>query len=108
MKIFSSILGISMSITMLIFNPPLYDRYADGYDILNSGKVSESLGIDLLRKLAGEKVFGNVLEVAVGTGLQTEYYDWNKISKYTGEFILSLSISLSISSQLTESNWIQV
>ena len=27
---------------------------------------------------------GNVLEVAVGTGLQLKFYDWSKISSYTG------------------------
>ena len=61
-----------------------YDRFANTYDSLNSGTYSKAFGIDSMRSIAGEYAQGQVLEVAVGTGLQLPYYRWNQISSYTG------------------------
>lgn len=61
-----------------------YDKFADSYDSLNSGTYSKAFGIDSMRSMAGKYAKGEVLEVAVGTGLQLPYYTWNQISSYTG------------------------
>jgi ubiquinone/menaquinone biosynthesis C-methylase UbiE len=61
-----------------------YDRFSSSYDELDGGEATELLGINKMRKLASNYVRGNVLETAVGTGLQTQFYDWDKIVKYTG------------------------
>ena len=61
-----------------------YDKFANNYDSLNSGTYSKAFGIDSMRSIAGEYAQGQVLEVAVGTGLQLPYYKWNQISSYTG------------------------
>jgi len=61
-----------------------YDKFANSYDDLNSGLYSRAFGIDSMRSMAGEYAQGEVLEVAVGTGLQLPYYRLNKISSYTG------------------------
>jgi ubiquinone/menaquinone biosynthesis C-methylase UbiE len=62
-----------------------YNQYASSYDILDGQSMaSKSFGINELRLEAAKYVSGNVLEVAMGTGLQTDYYDWNSISSYKG------------------------
>jgi methyltransferase OMS1, mitochondrial len=61
-----------------------YDSFSSTYDIIDGGAVASVLGIDGLRAEAGRNVGGDVLEVAVGTGLQSQYYDWSKISSFTG------------------------
>lgn len=75
--------------SLLIFDvnnmqiPTRYDEYSEAYDSLNSGIMTKSLGIDTLRMNAAKMVTGNVLEVAVGTGLQMQYYDWDKMASYS-------------------------
>jgi ubiquinone/menaquinone biosynthesis C-methylase UbiE len=59
-----------------------YDAYSGSYDTINKGIVPELLGINNMRK--GISAKGNILEVAVGTGLQLPYYNWNKITSYIG------------------------
>ena len=61
-----------------------YDSFSTTYDKLNGGFASNALGIDEMRRLAGDYVSGDVLEVAVGTGLQSQYYDWSKLRSFTG------------------------
>ena len=64
---------------------PVYDAFAMTYDVLDSGTLSKALGIDAMREKAGALIKGgNVLEVAVGTGLQAAYYPWEKITSFTG------------------------
>ena len=53
--------------------PELYNSYASSYNILNGGKSAEALGINELRVKAGAVAMGDVLEVAVGTGLELDY-----------------------------------
>ena len=71
---------------MLSINHPNYlnyDNFSFNYDNLNSGSVTSILKIDNMRSLASDFVNGNVLEIAVGTGIQTNYYNWNNIKSYT-------------------------
>jgi methyltransferase OMS1 len=52
-----------------------YDTYSRTYDDLDGKKrVVETLGIDQLRTKMFERVKGDVLELAVGTGLNLPYY----------------------------------
>ena len=52
-----------------------YDTYSRTYDDLDGNKrVVETLGIDQLRTKMFERVKGDVLELAVGTGLNLPYY----------------------------------
>ena len=52
-----------------------YDAYSQTYDNLDGNKiVVETLGIDQLRTKMFERVEGDVLELAVGTGLNLPYY----------------------------------
>ena len=63
-----------------------YDSYSSAYDQLD-GKTSASantFGVLDLRQQASESVSGDVLEVAIGTGLQSEYYDAENINSFTG------------------------
>ena len=61
-----------------------YDYFSSTYDKLNGGSVTGALGIDEMRREAGNYVYGDVLEIAIGTGLQSQYYSWPKINRYTG------------------------
>jgi ubiquinone/menaquinone biosynthesis C-methylase UbiE len=61
-----------------------YDSFSATYDKLNSGTLTSSLGIDDMRRQAAKFVTGDVLEVAVGTGLQSQYYDWLKVKSFAG------------------------
>jgi ubiquinone/menaquinone biosynthesis C-methylase UbiE len=53
--------------------PALYNSYATTYNILDGGQPAEVLGINKMRAKAGEVARGDVLEVAVGTGLELDY-----------------------------------
>lgn len=61
-----------------------YNQYAKTYDDLNGGAIADDFGIQTLRREMGQFVSGKVLDVAVGTGLQNSFYDWNRISGYVG------------------------
>lgn len=62
-----------------------YNSYASSYNAIDGNPiVSQSLGIDQLRQEAGKYIKGKVLEVGVGTGIETAYYDWNRIEIYRG------------------------
>ena len=75
--------------------PSTYDSFSSKYDVLDGGSATEVLGINAMRVKAASFVKGNVLEFAVGTGLQSTFYDWNQISRFTGvdnsEGMLSLA-----------------
>lgn len=64
--------------------PLQYDSFSTTYDVLNGGSVTAALGIDGMRDLAAAFVAGDVLEVAVGTGLQSQYYRWPQINSFSG------------------------
>lgn len=51
--------------------PAVYDKYYSTYDSLDGGLTPELLGLNQMRKQLGREVKGNVLEIAVGTGLET-------------------------------------
>lgn len=46
--------------------------------------MTSALGIDDMRRLANQYVSGDVLEVAVGTGLQSQYYTWPRLTSFVG------------------------
>ena len=55
-----------------------YDGYAANYDDLDGNEfVTAKLGIDGLRQKMFQRVEGDVLELAVGTGLNLPYYQMN-------------------------------
>lgn len=61
-----------------------YDNYASHYDKLDDSLISKRLGIDNLRDDLASYVHGDVLEVAMGTGIQLQHYDWSRIGSFAG------------------------
>eukprot|EP01039_Chlorochromonas_danica_P000574 gene573-618_t len=61
-----------------------YDNYAAHYDKLDDSLISKRLGIDNLRDDLASYVHGDVLEVAMGTGIQLQHYDWSHIHSFAG------------------------
>ncbi|EFJ43419.1 hypothetical protein VOLCADRAFT_106854 [Volvox carteri f. nagariensis] len=53
-----------------------YDKYSSKYDELDGGAAAEAFGFPQLRKKLLGQARGEVLEVAVGTGLNLPYYRW--------------------------------
>lgn len=51
-----------------------YNTYAAGYDTLDGGPLSKLLGLEGARSELIQQANGQVLEVAVGTGLNLQYY----------------------------------
>ena len=51
-----------------------YDTYAADYDVLDGGPLSKWLGLEAARSELIQQAKGRVLEVAVGTGLNLQYY----------------------------------
>ena len=80
LTVFSFLMTPSVELT----NPLQYDSFSTTYDVLNGGSVTAALGIDSMRNLAAAFVAGDVLEVAVGTGLQSQYYKWSQIKSFSG------------------------
>jgi len=74
-----------------------YDQYSSSYNVLNGGSLSKFLGLDDLRKNIASGLHGDILEVAIGTGLQLPYYDWSKINSFVA--IDSSKEMLNIASQ---------
>eukprot|EP00607_Mallomonas_marina_P009983 CAMPEP_0182419818 /NCGR_PEP_ID=MMETSP1167-20130531/4179_1 /TAXON_ID=2988 /ORGANISM="Mallomonas Sp, Strain CCMP3275" /LENGTH=220 /DNA_ID=CAMNT_0024594927 /DNA_START=335 /DNA_END=997 /DNA_ORIENTATION=- len=61
-----------------------YDKYSITYDNLNAEKPAELFDINKLRIKAGKYLSNNVLEIAIGTGLQSAYNQWLHVTSYTG------------------------
>ena len=61
-----------------------YDTYASTYDSLNGETIASSFGVNDLRKRASNFVRGDVLEICIGTALQSDFYDWTAISSFKG------------------------
>ncbi|PNW72776.1 hypothetical protein CHLRE_15g641875v5 [Chlamydomonas reinhardtii] len=53
-----------------------YDKYSASYDELDGGAAADALGFPQLRAQLLAQARGRTLEVAVGTGLNLQYYDW--------------------------------
>ena len=67
--------------------PASYDVFAGNYDALDGGKAAELLGLNRLRAEAAKSLRGSVLEVAIGTGLQTQYMHFggpDGVTSFTG------------------------
>lgn len=60
-----------------------YDAYASHYDDLDGGVVARMIGMDAARDDALRACAGDVLELAVGTGLNLSHYDRKKIRRYS-------------------------
>lgn len=60
-----------------------YDGYASTYDDLDGGSAAKALGLDAMRGDALRGASGDVLELAVGTGLNLASYDMSKINTFT-------------------------
>jgi len=76
--------AMALTSTSMSSSSSSYDNFASSYDRLNNGFLSDSFGIKILREEAGRLAYGKVLEVAVGTGLQLPYYQWDQIEDYLG------------------------
>ena len=61
-----------------------YDTYSKTYEVINGGQPAEVFGMNELRKQAGARAYGNLLEIAVGTGLQAKYYNQASLQSYKG------------------------
>ncbi|KAG2428068.1 hypothetical protein HYH02_014460 [Chlamydomonas schloesseri] len=53
-----------------------YDKYSASYDDLDGGAAADALGFPQLRAQLLAQAQGRTLEVAVGTGLNLQYYSW--------------------------------
>lgn len=61
-----------------------YNNIAEHYDFINGHNfVTNTIGINALRSQAVQNIFGDVLEVGAGTGIQSDSYNWHTIKKYT-------------------------
>ena len=63
-----------------------YNEYSSTYDQLDGGSSASAnaFGVLELRQQASKSVNGDVLEVAIGTGLQSEFYNAKNIKSFTG------------------------
>ena len=57
---------------------------AAGYDQLDTGVAAEAFGIPALRQALISAAYGNVLEVAVGTGINLPLYNRHKVQSLVG------------------------
>lgn len=63
------------SVALATTTVPLYDEYADKYDLLDgSNKLTTLLGLPALRRRLISRATGNVLELGHGTGLNQSYF----------------------------------
>lgn len=62
----------------------LYDGYAENYDEVSGGKLGEAFGFPEMRRELLGMAEGQVLEVAVGTGLNLPFYDARRVKSFTG------------------------
>jgi ubiquinone/menaquinone biosynthesis C-methylase UbiE len=76
--------AMTLTSTLMSSSSLSYDKFASSYDSINNGFLSDCFGIKKLRAEAGRVAYGKVLEVAVGTGLQLPYYQWDQIEDYLG------------------------
>lgn len=69
----------------LVLAEPSYENYAKSYDELETSAWNGIFQLDLLRKeLLTYISGGKVLEVAIGTGLNLEYYPWQYLTQFRG------------------------
>ncbi|KAL0037982.1 hypothetical protein WJX79_008298 [Trebouxia sp. C0005] len=61
-----------------------YDNYATQYDQLDAGAAAEAFGIPQLRQTLISAAYGNVLEVAIGTGINLRLYNRQQVQKLVG------------------------
>ena len=61
-----------------------YDRYSRNYDGLEVGEMAKAFELDDLRSVAVSKASGRTLEIGIGTGLNLELYDFERVSHLTG------------------------
>mmetsp|Transcript_21324 Transcript_21324/g.87150 ORF Transcript_21324/g.87150 Transcript_21324/m.87150 type:complete len:268 (-) Transcript_21324:564-1367(-) len=61
-----------------------YDRYASEYDALEESVFADQFGLKDLREFVTKRADGEVLEIAVGTGLNIGYYDANRVESFMG------------------------
>ncbi|KAL0037084.1 hypothetical protein WJX77_012094 [Trebouxia sp. C0004] len=61
-----------------------YDSYATQYDQLDTGAAAEAFGIPQLRQTLISAAYGNVLEVAIGTGINLPLYNRRQVQKLVG------------------------
>jgi len=60
-----------------------YNQYAEKYDDLDGGAVADALGFPDQRKALLQEATGDVLESAVGTGLNLQYYNLKNLRSFT-------------------------
>jgi ubiquinone/menaquinone biosynthesis C-methylase UbiE len=60
-----------------------YNQYAEKYDNLDGGVVADALGFPDQRKALLQEATGDVLETAVGTGINLQYYNLRNLRSFT-------------------------
>ena len=96
-------LWISGSTPAALGDSALYDFYASSYNILDGGRAAEILGLNALRSLSARDATGDVLEVAVGTGLQLDFLDLsNNNSKNKIKSVVGIDLSSSMLSEASK------
>ena len=60
-----------------------YDDYAPQYDVLDGGAVAGALGFPDQRRDLLQQASGDVLECAVGTGLNLQFYQPSSLTSFT-------------------------
>lgn len=83
---FSSCLLLGSNRTRSAHAEASYDRLASSYDRWNRGGAARTFGIPDLREELVREAKGEVLEVAVGSGINLSSYEWNgsNLSRVTG------------------------
>jgi len=95
---FSMLLPLSISVSTITMIRPfveptsaltpkeaaiVYDSYAESYDELDGGNAANILGLDVARSNLFRQARGSVLEIGVGTGLNLDKYDLEKLESLT-------------------------
>jgi methyltransferase OMS1 len=100
----TSLVTVSILSTSTIFKPEecsaissseaetSYDKYAKTYDDLDGGSIATSLGIEESRDKLLKQARGNVLEVAVGTGLNLSKYKFASSPSAVEDGVTSLTL----------------
>jgi len=61
-----------------------YDKYSEKYDKLEVGELAKAWQLSDLRQTAVSKAAGRTLEIGIGTGINLELYDFDRVTRLTG------------------------
>ena len=61
-----------------------YDRYSENYDGLEVGELAKAFELSDLRSAAVAQATGRTLEIGIGTGINLDFYDFDRVTHLTG------------------------